>query len=73
MSPVLSVERTIAYPSAVASMSGSEDGETLLKKYSWEEIKSHQSPESLWVVVHDKVYDVTKFMDEVCELLASRP
>ena len=46
-------------------MSGSEDGETPLKKYSWEEIKEHQSPESLWVVVHDKVYDVTNFMDEV--------
>ena len=53
-------------------MSGSEDGETPLKKYSWEEIKAHQSPESLWVVVHDKVYDVTKFMDEVSSQLAAR-
>ena len=52
-------------------MSGSEEEERPLKKYSGEEIKTHQSPESLWVVVHDKVYDVTKFMDEVRSQTAS--
>ena len=42
-----------------------ENSEVPLKKYSWEEIKSHQSPDSLWVVVHNKVYDVTEFIEEV--------
>ena len=38
-----------------------------LPKYSWEEVAKHNSAESLWIVVQDKVYDVTKFMEEVCE------
>lgn len=36
-----------------------------LRKISWEEVAEHNSSESLWLVVHDKVYDVTKFMEEV--------
>ena len=36
-----------------------------LRKYTWDEIKQHSSPESLWLVVHDKVYDVTAFLEEV--------
>ena len=36
-----------------------------LKKYSWEEVKQHSTSESAWVVLHDKVYDVTEFLDEV--------
>ena len=39
--------------------------EELLSKFTWEEIAEHRSAESLWVVVHDKVYDITKFMEEV--------
>ena len=38
-----------------------------LKKYSWEEVKQHSTSESAWVVLHDKVYDVTEFLDEVKE------
>lgn len=29
-----------------------------------EEVKQHTSRNSLWFVIHNKVYDVTKFMDE---------
>lgn len=29
-----------------------------------EELKQHMSRESLWFTIHDKVYDVTEFMDE---------
>ena len=36
-----------------------------LPKYTWEEIKEHSHSKSLWVVVHDNVYDVTKFLEEV--------
>jgi cytochrome b involved in lipid metabolism len=36
-----------------------------LPKYSWEEVAQHNSAESLWIVVQDKIYDVTKFMEEV--------
>ena len=38
-----------------------------LKKYSREEIKEHRSSESTWIVVDGKVYDVTEFLDEVCQ------
>ena len=42
---------------------GSEGGG--LKKYTWEEVANHRTAESLWIVIHDKVYDLTKFMEEV--------
>ena len=29
------------------------------------EIKEHNNSKSIWIIVHDKVYDVTKFLDEV--------
>ena len=51
------------------AMSGEDieqtNGEETLRTYTWDEIKEHQSSESLWIVVHDKVYDVTEFMEEV--------
>ncbi|XP_065828127.1 cytochrome b5-like [Oscarella lobularis] len=47
-----------------------EDGEndagtaTTGKVFTYEEVKTHNSSESLWVIIHDKVYDVTKFKEE---------
>eukprot|EP00004_Rigifila_ramosa_P022344 TRINITY_DN6094_c0_g1_i1.p1 TRINITY_DN6094_c0_g1~~TRINITY_DN6094_c0_g1_i1.p1 ORF type:complete len:130 (-),score=18.21 TRINITY_DN6094_c0_g1_i1:171-560(-) len=32
-------------------------------QWSWDEIKKHRSKESLWIVLHGRVYDVTKFVD----------
>lgn len=49
-------------------MSGSEGegaGKKKLPTFTWEEVAKHNTGESLWLVVHDKVYDVTSFMDEV--------
>ncbi|GFZ42845.1 Cytochrome b5 [Saitozyma sp. JCM 24511] len=34
------------------------------KTYTLESLKEHSSRESLWMLLHDKVYDVTRFMDE---------
>ncbi|XP_033104294.1 cytochrome b5-like isoform X2 [Anneissia japonica] len=34
------------------------------KTYTLEEVKEHNNGNSLWLVIHDKVYDVTKFIDE---------
>ncbi len=33
-----------------------------MEQYSWEEISKHNTEESLWIVVNDKVYDVTGFL-----------
>lgn len=33
------------------------------------EVKEHSSPTDVWTVIHDKVYDVTKFLNEVSFLL----
>lgn len=35
-----------------------------VKKYSFEEIKTHNTEKSCWLVIHNKVYDVTKFLNE---------
>ncbi|CAD6580155.1 MAG: hypothetical protein TREMPRED_002675 [Tremellales sp. Tagirdzhanova-0007] len=34
------------------------------KSLNLDSLKAHVSRESLWMLLHDKVYDVTKFMDE---------
>lgn len=35
------------------------------KVYEMSEVQQHRSNESCWVVIHDEVYDVTKFLEEV--------
>lgn len=35
-----------------------------LKQISLLEVKKHNTPEDLWMVIHDKVYDLTKFRSE---------
>lgn len=30
-----------------------------------EELRNHKDSQGLWIAIHDKVYDVTKFLDEV--------
>ena len=38
------------------------------KVFSLEEVKKHAkggSEKEIWMVIHDNVYDVTKFLDEV--------
>jgi cytochrome b involved in lipid metabolism len=32
------------------------------RQFTWEEIKGHNTHESCWLVVRNKVYDVTKFL-----------
>jgi hypothetical protein len=43
-----------------------------LKRISLEEVSKHKDPKGenkqVWIVIHDHVYDVTKFMDEVRKL-----
>ena len=29
--------------------------------YDWEEIAKHNTQEDLWIVIHDNVYDVSKY------------
>lgn len=36
-----------------------------LKKITLEEVNKHNAAGSSWLVIHNKVFDVTKFLDEV--------
>ena len=38
------------------------------KTYTLKEVKEHNTVKSLWLVIHNKVYDVTEFIDEVSKL-----
>ncbi|XP_071812466.1 cytochrome b5-like isoform X1 [Apostichopus japonicus] len=38
--------------------------ETVTKTYTLEEVSEHRTTGSSWLVIHDSVYDVTKFLDE---------
>lgn len=40
-----------------------------LKKITLEEVTKHNAAGSSWLVIHNKVFDVTKFLDEVSEAL----
>ncbi|XP_031550968.1 cytochrome b5-like [Actinia tenebrosa] len=35
-----------------------------MQKLTFEEVKDHNKAGKCWVVIHDNVYDVTKFLDE---------
>ena len=35
------------------------------KQFTLEEVAEHNSRKSAWLIIHDKVYDVTKFLEEV--------
>lgn len=36
-----------------------------LKFISREEVSKHKNENDYWIIIHDKVYDVTKFLNEV--------
>lgn len=35
------------------------------REITLEELRSHKDSQGLWIAIHDNVYDVTKFLDEV--------
>lgn len=35
------------------------------KKFTYAQVKEHNKAEDCWMVINDKVYDVTKFLNEV--------
>lgn len=37
---------------------------TDIKTYTLADVAKHASEKDLWMVIHDKVYDLTKFLDE---------
>lgn len=39
---------------------------TEVKTYTLEEIAEHKNKKSVWLLIHGNVYDVTKFLEEVC-------
>ncbi|XP_071784984.1 cytochrome b5-like isoform X2 [Asterias amurensis] len=34
------------------------------KTYTLKEIKDHKTSQDIWIVIHNKVYDITKFLDD---------
>ena len=39
--------------------------EQATRKFAMEEVATHKTKESLWIVVDDRVFDITKFIHEV--------
>jgi len=35
-----------------------------LKKFALKDVEGHKDKNSTWIVIHDEVYDVTKFLEE---------
>lgn len=40
-------------------------GTTVTKLYSREEVAKHNHCKDTWIIIHNKVYDVTAFLNEV--------
>lgn len=40
---------------------------TEVKKFTLLQVKEHNKETDLWIIIRDKVYDVTKFLNEVNE------
>lgn len=36
-----------------------------IQKYTYAQVKEHNKATDVWMVIDDKVYDVTKFLNEV--------
>ncbi|XP_058878524.1 cytochrome b5-like [Acipenser ruthenus] len=45
-------------------MGKKEESENQVKYYRLEEIQQHNSYKSTWLIIHNKIYDVTKFLEE---------
>ncbi|KAI1890205.1 hypothetical protein AGOR_G00171280 [Albula goreensis] len=43
---------------------GNGVSESNVKYYTLEEIKQHNSSKDTWLIIHDKVYDITSFLEE---------
>ncbi|KAK1173686.1 cytochrome b5 [Acipenser oxyrinchus oxyrinchus] len=41
-----------------------EDSKNEVKYYSLEEVQQRNSCKSTWLIIHNKIYDVTKFLEE---------
>lgn len=41
-----------------------------VKSFTYAQVKEHNNEKDVWIVVRDKVYDVTKFLKEVRFFLA---
>lgn len=38
----------------------------MARQISLDEVKKHNKNDSVWLVIHNNVYDVTAFLNEVC-------
>ena len=47
------------------------EGEVSPKLFSLKEVENHNAggndSKSIWIVIHDKVYDISSFLDEVID------
>ena len=65
----MSLDSTLATSSAASSMVISNSSESMntneVPIISMTEVKEHNSPSDAWMVLYDKVYDVTNFLSSV--------
>lgn len=46
-------------------LSSEDTPESNVKYYTLEEIQAHNLSRDTWLIIHDKVYDITGFLEEV--------
>lgn len=57
-----STVNTCKEPADTSVAEASSDG---VKYYTLEEIRQHNMSSDTWLIIHDKVYDITSFLEEV--------
>lgn len=55
-----------SHPDAVNSTNTEDSGETEggVKYFTLEEVRVHNMSDETWLIIHDKVYDITSFLEE---------
>lgn len=64
--------RTLFF-SPVSSAGRESDIDKRLKHISLDEVSDHDSYDDCWIIIYDRVYDVTKFLQQVSSLRNFRP
>lgn len=60
--------RSILYSSASSTPGKESEIDKKLKQISLNEVSDHDSFDDCWIIIYDRVYDVTAFLDRVSKL-----
>jgi cytochrome b5 len=59
---------SLIYTPSTPSVGHASENDNKLNQISMSEISMHDSIDDCWVIIYDRVYDITNFLDQVSEM-----